>query len=346
MSGNGWIDLRSDTLTSPGPEMRQAMANAAVGDDVYGEDPTVRELEERAAETLGFERALFVPTGTMGNQVAIHLHAGRGTDVIVEQSAHVYRYELGAMAAWSGVMPRVIEGHDGFISPEQIDEAVPPDVYYMAPASLLVVENTNNHSGGTVLTVEATEALLGRARAHALKAHLDGARIFNAATALGVPAQRLGAGFDTVTFCLSKGLGAPVGSMLCGSAETIARARVVRKRMGGGMRQAGVLAAAGLYALRHNVQRLADDHARAGRLAAALAEHPEFEIDPRSVRTNIVIARLADPSLAESALERLRSAGVLAGPMGPGRLRFVTHLDVDDVAIETAIRAVRRLALR
>ncbi|HXV76654.1 MAG TPA: threonine aldolase family protein, partial [Candidatus Polarisedimenticolaceae bacterium] len=253
------IDLRSDTVTRPGPDMRRAMAAAVVGDDVYGEDPTVRALEERAAVIVGHPSALFVPTGTMGNQIAIQLHTQPGCDVLVEQDSHVYRYELGAMAAWSGALARVIVGDGGRITPEQIDERIAPDVYYMSPTRLLVLENTHNHAGGTVLDLEQSSRLVARARHHRLALHLDGARLFNAAAALGVDAERLAAGFDTVMFSLSKGLGAPVGSVLCGTTESMRRARVIRKRLGGGMRQAGILAAAGLFALEHNLDRLVED---------------------------------------------------------------------------------------
>jgi threonine aldolase len=343
MSDGGVIDLRSDTLTRPGPEMREAMARAEVGDDVYAEDPTVCRLEEEAARLTGHEASLFVPTGTMGNQIAINLHVRPGCDVLLEDGTHVYRYELGAMSAWSGALPRVLVGQAGRLRPEQIAEAVAPDVYYMAPSALLVLENSYNHAGGIVMTVEQQTALIGCAREHGLRVHLDGARVFNAAVALGIPAKRLTAVFDTVMFCLSKGLGAPVGSMLCGSAELIRQARVVRKRMGGGMRQAGVVAAGGLYALLHNVERLADDHARALRLAHALAEHRGFEIEPSSVETNIVIANVADVERTDSVLSRLREGGVIADTMGPGRIRFVTHLDVDDQDLKRAIDVLRSL---
>jgi len=345
MSMSGIVDLRSDTLTLPSPGMRDAMARAEVGDDVYGEDPTVRRLEEAAAERLGHEAAIFVPTGTMGNQVAINLHTTPGCDVLVEQGTHVYCYELGAMTAWSGVVPRVLVGEAGRLSPEQIEGAVAPEIYYMSPTVLLVLENSHNNAGGTVLTAEQQAALIDRARAHGLKVHLDGARIFNAAASLDLPVSRLSEKCDTVMFCLSKGLGAPVGSILCGDADSIRQARVVRKRMGGGLRQVGVLAAAGLYALEHNVTRLADDHARARRLAETLAEHPAFEIDPGTVQTNILVATLDDPSRTDEVLGRLRGDGLLAGAMGPGRIRFVTHLDVDDADLDRAVEIIRKLDL-
>jgi threonine aldolase len=336
------VDLRSDTVTRPTPAMRQAMAAAEVGDDVLGEDPSVRRLEEEAAERLGCEASLFVPSGTMGNQIAIHLQTRPGTDVLLEADSHVYRHELGAMAAWSGALPRVLAGRAGRLQPADVAGAVAPsDVYYLARASLLVLENSHNYAGGTVLPVALQAGLVAAARARGLRAHLDGARLFNAACALGCRPAALAAGFDSVMFCLSKGLGAPVGSLLCGSAELVREGRVVRKRMGGGMRQAGVLAAAGSHALAHHVERLAEDHRRAARLAEALTASAAFVLDPETVQTNIVIAALRRPEDESTWLERLRQQGVLAAPMGPGRLRFVTHLDVDDAGLERAMRVIR-----
>ncbi len=344
MSYVGFVDLRSDTVTRPTAAMRRAIAEAEVGDDVYGEDPTIRRLEEAAAERVGHEAALFVPTGTMGNQVAINLLSRPGTDVILEAGSHVYNYELGAMTAWSGATPRVLTGQGFLLDPDAVATAAKPGPYYMSRATLLVLENTHNHGGGVVLPPERKGALLAAAKAHGVAAHLDGARIFNAAHALGASAAQLARGFDTVMFCLSKGLGAPVGSVLCGSRALMAEARVVRKRMGGAMRQAGVLAAAGLYALEHHVDRLADDHRRAARLAGALAELPTFRIDPAAVRTNIVIAEVTAPATADGVLAALRERGVLAGGMGPGRIRFVTHLDVDDAGLGRAVDALREIA--
>ncbi len=281
----------------------------------------------------------------MGNQIAVNLLVRPGNDVLLEEGCHVYLYELGAMAAWSGALPRVIRGREGRITPEQISAAIPAEIYYMAPVSLLILENTHNHAGGTVTTVEQHAALVERARRHGLRAHLDGARVFNATAALGVAAVELTSGVDTVMFCLSKGLGAPIGSMLCASAELVREARVVRKRMGGGMRQVGVMAAAGLWALEHNLDRLAEDHERARRLARALAESPGFEIDPDTVQTNIVIATLPRPERTERVLEALRSEGILAGDMGPGRVRFVTHLDIDDTLLQRAAEVLRSFEL-
>lgn len=337
-----WVDLRSDTVTRPGPAMRRAMAEAEVGDDVYGEDPTVRRLEEEAAARVGHESALFVPTGTMGNQIALHLHADRGEDVLLEAFSHVYLYELGALSAWTGATPRLVSGDRGRLDPAGIVAAAAGGPYYMARAAAVVVENTHNHQGGTVTSAERTRAIVEAARSRGLRVHLDGARLFNAATALGVSPAALAAGFDTVMFCLSKGLGAPAGSLLCGERRTIEEARIVRKRMGGGMRQAGILAAAGLVALREHVTRLPEDHVRARRLAGVLAEHPRFRIDPAAVETNIVIAEVVPPARAEDLLTALKARGVLALAMGPGRIRFVTHLDIGDAELDRALDALRQ----
>lgn len=343
MSGAAIVDLRSDTVTRPTAGMRQAMAAAEVGDDVFGEDPSVRRLERQGAERLGCEAALFVPSGTMGNQIAIHLHARPGSDVLLEADSHVYRYELGAMCAWSGALPRVLAGRSGRLEPADVAGAVAPDVYYLARASLLVLENSHQYAGGTVLPLELQGRLLETAQARGLRTHLDGARLFNAACALGRSPAELAAGFDSVMFCLSKGLGAPVGSLLCGRADLVREGRIVRKRMGGGMRQAGILAAAGSYALSHHVERLAEDHRRAARLAQALSQTAGLHLDPAAVQTNIVIAELRRPDTQDRWLARLQQEGVLAVPMGPGRLRFVTHLDVDDSSLERAIEVIRTL---
>jgi len=337
------IDLRSDTVTRPSAAMRKRMAEAEVGDDVYQEDPTVRALESAAAGRLGFESALFVPTGTMGNQIAVQLHTSPGDDVLLERGSHIYNYELGALAAWSGVVPRVLDGENGILDPDTVQDAIAPDVYYMARPTLLALENSGNHAGGKVINVERTAQLQAVAREHGMRVHLDGARIFNAAVALGIEARELANGFDTVMFCLSKGLGAPVGSMLCGSARLIARGRIIRKRMGGGMRQSGILAAAGLYALEENLVRLEQDHQRARAIAAALAERPQFSIDPAAVETNIVIAAVDPPSADSSILAALQEREILAAGMGPGRIRFVTHLDFDDPMLKRTLEGIRSL---
>jgi threonine aldolase len=336
------VDLRSDTVTRPSPAMRRAMAAADVGDDVYREDPEVNALEEEAAAITGYPAALFVPSGTMSNSIAMQLLARRGTEAIVEANSHVYNSELASMAAYAGVLPRVVAGRNGFPDAADVEVLCRAKTYYYAPVSLLVLENTHNHQSGAVLPMLQKDALLAAARAHGVAVYLDGARVFNAAVALGLPPQQVVAGFDAVAFCLSKGLGAPVGSLLCGSAAFIEEARVARKRLGGGMRQAGVLAAAGRIALRDNRQRLELDHERARRLALALAGVPGLHIEPARIETNIVIAEVASPDDTSSWLARLRAEGILASTMGRGRLRFVTHLDIDDAGLDRAIAVVRR----
>jgi threonine aldolase len=344
------IDLRSDTVTQPTTAMRRAMASAEVGDDVYHEDPTIRRLEELAAARLGKEAAIFVPTGTMGNQVAVHLHTSPGTEVILEARAHIYNFELAAMAVWSGTLPRPIPTVDGLLTPEQVEAAIAPPVYYRTQARLLCLENTGNLWSGLPLDAARTTALAAVARRHGLAVHLDGARIFNAAAALGVSAASLAAPCDTVMFCLSKGLAAPVGSMLVGPTELIAEARRVRKLFGGGMRQAGVLAAAGIVALEEMVDRLGDDHVRARRLATALAEMPGVAIDVDRILTNILVFRLdvgggddGSPAPADRLVDGLKARGILCSGFGPRDVRMVTHCDIDDAAIESTIRAAREV---
>jgi threonine aldolase len=281
----------------------------------------------------------------MGNQVAVNLHTSPGTEVLVEEGSHTYNYELAAMSAWSGVMPRVLRGDRGMLSPEQVEEAIAPeDVYHLARATLLLLENSHNHGGGTVMENERKDRLLSVAGRHRIRCHLDGARIFNAAAALATDAADLAGGFDSVMFCLSKGLGAPAGSILCGSVDFIREARIVRKRMGGGMRQAGVLAAAGLVGLRKNLPRLSEDHRRAALLAEVLANHPLFELDPSDVQTNIVIADVRQVGKDLEIIDSLKGDGILAGLMGPGRIRFVTHIDIDDAGLERAIKAIGGLS--
>jgi threonine aldolase len=335
------VDLRSDTVTRPSPAMRRAMAAAEVGDDVYGEDVTVNALQEEAASLLGFPAALFVPSGTMGNLIAVQLHAQRGTEAIVEEHSHAYNYELASMAAFAGVVPRVVRGTRGCPDPDEIDYLCRNKPYYHAPVTLLLLENTHNYSGGAVLETEGQDAVIAVARRHGVPVHLDGARLFNAAIALARSPAQVASGFDSVLFCISKGLGAPTGSLLCGTKAFIEKARVARKRLGGGMRQVGILAAAGRVALRDNIARLADDHARARRLAAAMPGIPGLRLDPTEVETNIVIAAVDPPEALPGWLEHLRAGGVLAGTMGRGRIRFVTHLDIDDAGIDRAIEILR-----
>ena len=324
------IDLRSDTVTKPTPAMRKVMAEAEVGDDVYGEDPTVNRLQEKAAEITGTEAALFVPSGTMGNQVAIAVHTRPGQEVIVEATSHIYNVEMATMARFSGVQPRVVFGERGVFSAEQVRQAIRPKLYYLAQTGLVCLENTHNAAGGRIWPLSGAREILEIAHAHGIPVHLDAARIFNASVATGIPVSELVRGFDSVMFCLSKGLGCPVGSLLCGSREFIEEARRVRKALGGGMRQAGILAAAGLYALEHHVERLAEDHENARILAQGLSEIPCLSVTPPE--TNIVMVEiLRGPTAAELA-ERLKRRGVLVAPAGAGtearKLRLVTHLDV------------------
>jgi len=330
------IDLRSDTVTKPTAAMRAAMASAEVGDDVYGEDPTVNRLEQRAAEVFGREASILVPTGTMGNQIAIRLHTQHGQEVICESRSHILDWEMAMVSAFSGCVPRAVEGDRGVLSWESIRRAIAPKIYYRAPTGLITLENTHNMAGGTVTPLEVLEEIWGGAQEARLPVHLDGARVFNAATALGVDVATLTRGFDTVMFCLSKGLGAPVGSMLVGSREVIERARVFRKALGGGMRQAGVLAAAGLIALEEMPARLGDDHANARLLAEAIASCDAAEINPSDVQTNIVIFSLRDDGDAAALVRSLRERGVLASAIGPHALRLVTHYDVSREDCELA----------
>jgi threonine aldolase len=333
------IDLRSDTVTRPTPEMRRAMAEAEVGDDVYGEDPTVNRLEQRAAERLGMEAALFVPSGTMGNAIAIRVLTQRGDEVLVERRSHVVRFELSGMSLLSGVMPRMVDAPGGHLTAEQVRAAVGPRAYYKSDVGLVVLENTHNLGGGTVQGVAQLQAVVAAARAAGFRVHLDGARLWHASVALGVPPAALCAGVDTVMTCLSKGLCAPVGSLLASTRERIGEARRVRKLLGGGMRQAGVLAAAGLVALDTLVARLAEDHANARLLGDALAQRRGARVAP--VETNIVVAQLEGRS-APDAVESLKGQGVLATAMDAQTLRLVTHHDVSRADCERAAQAIER----
>lgn len=339
-------DFRSDTVTKPTPRMRQAMAEAEVGDDVYGEDPTVRRLEEKTAEVLGHEAALFVPTGSMGNQLSLRVHARPGTEVILEGRCHIFHYEMAGMAALSGLLPRPVDGVRGRLAPDAVAAWIRPEsVYYLPRTSVLALENTHNGAGGTVTPREATEPLLALAKRHGIKVHLDGARLWNAAAALGVTEASLAAGFDSVMTCFSKGLRAPVGSAVSGSKDFIAEARRVRKLFGGGMRQVGVIAAAALVALEEERSRLPEDHARATKLAAGLAGLRGIRIEPSDVETNIVRFSFDDMwGDTESLIARLADRGVLAGSGGPNAIRMVTHADVNDIDLERALRAFGEIA--
>ena len=340
------IDLRSDTVTRPDAEMRRAMAEAEVGDDVLGEDPTVRRLEEEAATVMGTEASLFVPTGTMGNQIALHLHGKPGSEVICEAGSHIFDYEMGAMAALSGLLPRPVPGDNGLLTVERIERAIAPPVTYRAPTSVVSLENTANMAGGTVYPLAAGESIQRLAQRHGLPVHLDGARIFNAALALGEPVHRLAAGYDSVMFSLSKGLGAPVGSMLCGAVDWIDEARRVRKMFGGGMRQAGVLAAAARVGLHRGADGLTADHELAAHLGDALAELPGVRVINKPVQTNIVIVEVESKdgqgSPASDFVDKLAIVGIRAIPIASDRVRMVTHRDVDATALSGALAALGR----
>lgn len=337
-SGNGAaIDLRSDTVTRPTAAMRCAMADAEVGDDVFREDPTVRRLEEMAAEALGKEAALFVPTGTMGNQIAVKVWTRPGQEVLLEENCHIFNYEMGTMAAFSGVLARPLRGEDGCLSVEAVRGAIRPDVYYLNQTGLIALENTHNMAGGAIYPQSIAESICRLGAERGIPLHLDGARIFNAAVALGRPASELAGPFDSVMTCLSKGLGAPVGSVVAGSSRFVGEALRVRKRLGGGMRQAGVLAAAGVIALREHVDRLAEDHAAARLLAERVAGIDGLAIDVVRVQTNIVIFEVVRPGLTAGALvDRWKRAGVLALAIDDRRVRAVTHYDVSAAQVRTA----------
>ncbi|MCC7397124.1 MAG: aminotransferase class I/II-fold pyridoxal phosphate-dependent enzyme [Planctomycetes bacterium] len=334
-------DFRSDTMTRPTPAMRAAMAAAEVGDDVWGEDPTVTRLEAAAAALLGKPAALFLPSGTMANQVAIHVHCRAGDELICEERSHVYFYEGGGIARLSGTQVRPLVAADGTPTPEQVHAAVRADDPHFPRSRLLVLENTHNMAGGRVATPARMAAAAAAAHEHGLLVHVDGARLLNAAVALGRPASELTAAVDSTTLCLSKGLGAPVGSVLAGSVAFVAEARRARKAFGGGMRQAGVLAAAALLALQDGPALLVLDHRRAKVLAAGLHALPWARVDVGATETNIVMLDLEPAASPDALLQHLRTAGVLAAKAGPRRVRFVLHRDVDDDGVARCLAACR-----
>jgi threonine aldolase len=334
------IDLRSDTVTRPSAEMRAAMAAAEVGDDVYGEDPTVNLLERRAAEVFGREAALFVPTGTMGNQIAIRLHTQPGQEVIAESRAHILDWEMATTAVFSGCLVRAVEAERGILTWKHIEPVIYNRGAFRAATGLIEIENTANLAGGGCTPLPVLQEIWDGSKERKLPTHLDGARIFNAAVALGVDVKALTHGFDTVMFCLSKGLGAPVGSMLTGSAQLMDSARLFRKALGGGMRQAGVLAAAGLIALEQGPKRLHEDHSNARLIAEALSQMDGVEIDLDAVETNIVIFKLAAGRSAADLTTRLKARGILMTAVGPSAVRLVTHLDVSRGDCVTAAEAL------
>jgi threonine aldolase len=339
------IDLRSDTVTRPTPEMRRAMLDAPVGDDVYGEDPTVNRLEARAAEVAGKEAALFVPTGTMGNTIAIKLLTEHGQEVIADSRAHVLDYELSMVAWFSGCVIRAIQTADGILGWDEVRRHIRPLSPYSAPTGCVTIENTHNMHGGTVYPMRTVREICDGVHERGLKVHMDGARIFNASAALGVPVAEIAAPADTLMFCLSKALGAPAGSILAGPAALIAKGRLYRKRLGGGMRQVGVLAAACLVAMEQTPPRLLDDHCNAKLLAEGLSNIPGIQIDPARVQTNIVVFDVSGTGKAPADLSaRLRERGVLMNAINERQMRAVTHYDVTREQCAEALAAVRELA--
>ncbi len=321
-------DLRSDTVTRPSQAMRKAMYEAEVGDDVYGEDPTVNKLQDMSAALTGKEAALFVSSGSMGNLIPIYLNCGRGNEVLCDSRAHIVQHELGSAAAIAGSLPVQIPTDRGILDVEHLESHVQPDIYYCARTRMIAVENTHNAAGGTFYPLETLKKIGVFARRRKMSVHMDGARLFNASTASGNPVKSLCTEVDTVTFCISKGLGAPVGALLCGTKDFIAEARRVRKLLGGGMRQAGIIAAAGVYALSNNIERLPEDHENAKTLARALSCMPWAALNPGDVVTNIIYFRTPDRN-PDDVVHALEQKGILSGPpAGPHLIRFVTHLDI------------------
>lgn len=336
------IDLRSDTVTKPTPPMREAMARAEVGDDVFGDDPTVNELEGQTAELLGKEAALFVPSGTMANQVAIRGHTQPGDEILVEANAHLYYYECGAPAALSGAMCRCLSGQRGIFTGADVEASLRPADQHFPRTRLVCLENTHNRGGGKVWSIGQIQDVAAAARKHGLQLHLDGARLWNASVASGIPERDYAAHFDTVSVCFSKGLGAPVGSALVGPKGFIERARRFRKMFGGGMRQAGIIAAGALFALRHHRARLAEDHANAKALASGLAAVSGLEADPAEVETNMVRFRVRSLP-AQQLVDSLRAQGVLVLAVGPDTIRAVTSLMVSADDIQAAVAMIARV---
>jgi threonine aldolase len=341
-----YVDLRSDTVTQPTPEMREAMAKAEVGDDVYGDDPTVNRLQELAAEMTGQDAGLFVASGTMGNLAAVLAHCQRGDEVILGKKAHTFLYEAGGISVLGGVHSNQLTNQpDGSIALDEIEEAIRWNDAHEPVTRLIALENTHNRCGGTYQSAEYTRRVVEFAHTRGLKVHLDGARVFNAAAALGVPAKELTCDVDSVTFCLSKGLSAPVGSVLCGSKEFIKQAHRIRKMLGGGMRQAGVLAAAGIVAMEKMVPRLGEDHARARTLAEGLSENPYLVLDAGTPATNMVFLNMSEdvPLSAAQVADEMKKRGVLVGVTGARRFRLVLHCWIDEEGVEKAVTAFKEV---
>jgi len=337
------IDLRSDTVTKPSPAMREAMASAEVGDDVFGDDPTVNELEKQTAALFGREASLFVPSGTMGNQICLKTHSEPGWELLCERECHVVNYEIGGPAVHSGLMTNMLTTDMGMITADVIRKNVRPIDIHCPRTKLVTLENTHNRHGGTILPQDEIIKVRAVCDEFGLILHLDGARIWNAHAATGIPLPDLVAPFDSVSVCLSKGMGAPVGSMVLGSAEFIEKARRIRKLFGGAMRQAGIIAAGGLYALQHNLERLKEDHSNAHMIAEHLNELKPFDIDLARVQTNIVVAEVNKKFTTDQILNNLKDIGVWAVPFGPTRVRFVTHLDVSTDDCTQTIERIEKL---
>lgn len=342
------FDFRSDTITLPTDEMRAAMAAAEVGDDVYGEDPTVNRLQEEAAAAVGKEAALFLPSGSMGNLLAVKCHTQPGDEVVLERNAHIVQFEMSGMAWFSGVLPQVLDGRRGILDAQEVARSIRHDVpYFRARTGLVCVENTHNYGGGSLYPQAVLAEIYAAAQERNTPVHMDGARLFNAAVAQGLPAAEIAQYADSVMFCFSKGLSAPVGSALCGTHTFIEQARRARRAIGGGMRQAGIIAAAARVALHSMVDRLAEDHALARSLAEGLAEVPGVEIDPASVETNIVMCRLnAGAAGCAELVRELKARGVLVSQLTPEAVRFVTHRHIDQKAVHAALLAVRAVLTR
>ncbi len=338
------IDLRSDTFTKPSEAMREAMASAEVGDDVFGEDPTVNRLQQKVASMLGKEAGLFVASGTMGNQVAVNAHTQPGDEVILEAQAHIFYYEAGAPALLSGVQLRPVPGNRGVLTHAHVEAAIRPSNVHFPPTRLICLENTHNRAGGAIYPIEDIREIRRVADEHGLSMHLDGARLWNASVATGIPLNEYGRYFDSISVCFSKGLGAPVGSLVAGSGATIERAHRYRKIYGGGMRQVGIIAAGALYAVEHNIERMAEDHQNARLLAERVAELPGVSVDMDVVQTNIVIMEVKGAKYtAPQIVEALKERGVLILAIGPDKLRAVTHLQVSTEDIQRAIDIFKKI---
>ena len=341
------IDLRSDTVTQPTPAMRKVMAEAEVGDDVFGEDPTVNALQEKVAHLLGKEASLFVPSGTMANQLSIKSHTQSGDEVIIELSSHPYNFEGGAGAALSGIQFQCLKGVRGILDASQIEEAIRPDDHHFPVTRLVCLENTHNRGGGSIYPLEKISEIYRLANSKGLLLHLDGARLWNASMATGIKPEEYAQWADSVSVCLSKGLGAPIGSLVAGSKSFIDRVHRFRKMFGGGMRQAGIIAAAGIYALDHHIERLKDDHQNARRLAVGLKEFKGVSIDPKHVETNIVIFDVSNTGMTGAQVsEAMKKEGVLIHAFSRTQIRLVTHLDITSEDIETALKAFEKILRR